>query len=490
MRPINLADCQETKEFVIIGNGPSAITLSYLLAGNWPYYKPSEPHPNIELNARLTSPSDSETFSDQLDLSTIPLVKRDLQYLSNGLPGRSRNPVSILFDALQHPDADIGSDIPTALSWSFHPEKSVSHLVLGSGPPGGSWQKMKDCNNTLTISLGTWMQLPNLNIRQWSCDTKRESRVPLGRVAKYYRDYVKCQDLEKYFLNNSQVTRLEYNEDDALWKVSVMEEKVGHFTISTPRVVLATGVNEKPNKLGIKGESFPFVIKSLTEFEKVLSNLDRTVCNDPVLIVGAGLSAADAVITARFEGIPVYHAFRRHPDDPTLIFNQLPGNMYPEYHKVHQKMKGKSLSTDYKAFPMHCISEIRANRTVVLTNLIGAEYNGLGDSTRTTLQVSYILALIGRRANLDFIYPKRLRSQLLQHPTQPFHSRNNPIAINPFTHECLNVEKLYAMGPLVGDNFVRFVQGGALAIANHFWSSSPAPISPSSSSSEDSPDDP
>jgi len=30
----------------------------------------------------------------------------------------------------------------------------------------------------------------------------------------------------------------------------------------------------------------------------------------PVLIIGAGLSAADAIMAARFRGIPVLHAFR------------------------------------------------------------------------------------------------------------------------------------------------------------------------------------
>jgi hypothetical protein len=52
---------------------------------------------------------------------------------------------------------------------------------------------------------------------------------------------------------------------------------------------------------------------------------------DPVLIVGAGLSAADAVLAARFRSLPIMHVFRKKAG---ALGKQLPGNMYPEYHKV------------------------------------------------------------------------------------------------------------------------------------------------------------
>lgn len=70
---------------------------------------------------------------------------------------------------------------------------------------------------------------------------------------------------------------------------------------------------------------------------------------DPVLVIGAGLSAADAIMAARFRGIPVLHAFR----DPSCEWNKpdtdkirttydrlqgLPNSMYPEYHKVYEMM--------------------------------------------------------------------------------------------------------------------------------------------------------
>lgn len=52
---------------------------------------------------------------------------------------------------------------------------------------------------------------------------------------------------------------------------------------------------------------------------------------DPVLIVGAGLSAADAVLSARFRSLPIIHVFRR---SNVSLDKTLPENMYPEYHKV------------------------------------------------------------------------------------------------------------------------------------------------------------
>lgn len=55
-----------------LGNGPSAITLSYLLSGHWPYYNGMDElgHPPDFLHARLESKPD------------VPLVLQDLKELS------------------------------------------------------------------------------------------------------------------------------------------------------------------------------------------------------------------------------------------------------------------------------------------------------------------------------------------------------------------------------------------------------------------------
>lgn len=50
-------------------------------------------------------------------------------------------------------------------------------------------------------------------------------------------------------------------------------------------------------------------------------------------------------------------------------------------------------------------------------------------------------------------------------PEKPIDCKNNPLAVNKFTNELLQVPGVYSLGPLVGDNFVRFIAGGALSIA-------------------------
>lgn len=67
------------KEVVIVGNGPSAITLSYFLAGNCPYYNGLGESVNDMLHCRLvadskTSPTGNRSLVEQ-DLTFLAQVK-------------------------------------------------------------------------------------------------------------------------------------------------------------------------------------------------------------------------------------------------------------------------------------------------------------------------------------------------------------------------------------------------------------------------------
>merc|ERR1712107_221746 len=164
--------------------------------------------------------------------------------------------------------------------------------------------------------------------------------------------------------------------------------------------------------------------------------------------------------------LPVAHSFRKRASDPQLIFAKLPDNLYPEYHAVHAMMAGRSKVNDnnnnnnntakmYTALAESEVIEILEDQRVVIRGPEGAHH---------TLKVSYVVVLIGACPSLSFLSSQG--DQLGRLPGRAI-DRNNPIDISAFTHQPNNVPGLFALGPLTGDNFVRFIQGGALAIASH-----------------------
>ncbi|XP_030226504.1 oxidative stress-induced growth inhibitor 2 isoform X1 [Gadus morhua] len=520
-----------TLPVVVIGNGPSGICLSYLLSGYKPYLETGAVHPNPILYQKLQQ------------AKNLPITEQDLEYLSEGLEGRSGNPVAVLFDTLMHPNADFGYELPPVVQWKRDKQQQIPHLVLGSATPGGAWHAME--GSMLTISLGIWMELPGVNYRDLTNGKRRvvtNDRATPEEISSYYRNYVKLMGLQKNFIDNTYVTSVQKlcrghktqavakegseqesggvgnGENEAfdgngvecedsggggtLWEVRGYQrlQKDSHvpFCLFAENVVLATGASDFPARLVVEGEELPFVLHSISDLGLAVSQGKLDSTSDPVLIVGAGLSAADAVLCACSANIPVLHVFRKNIDNPDLIFKQLPKTLYPEYHKVYNMMCSRlhttsmaapsvangpqvasvassmcakicskppqavnmstngdsNLSPDYTSFPEHCVVSFQPDRKCVLQ----------GNNSLKAFKISMALVLIGTNPNLCFL--KGQGQYLGIDPTKPISCKQNPIDINPFNFECTKEPGLFAMGPLVGDNFVRFLKGGALGIAS------------------------
>lgn len=356
-------------DVIVIGNGPSGICLSYLLSGNWPYYT-GAPHPSEILNPKLASINPEKSF-----------IEQDLAFLSDGLEGRSSNPVALLFDALLNPDADIGAKLPSLVHWKFQPERAVRHVVLGKYDEGGIWQTIED--DIQTLSLGDWMQLPDMSFAEWRVNNAKLSdtdhdilsnRATAAEVRQYYSDYVDAKSMRQNFTNHATVTSVERVPDFAfrssttdcengevdgetglnvgrrqaplIWEVrghrtvwdtgSRTTKRSEDFCYRAPTIVLATGLFDVPNKLCVRGENHPYVLHSLAELDNRIRSIDGDVGpdSDPVVIVGSGLSAADAILRVRAIGIPVAHVFRRDGNDPLATFRQLPPAIYPDRKSV------------------------------------------------------------------------------------------------------------------------------------------------------------
>ncbi|CAG5977639.1 unnamed protein product [Menidia menidia] len=206
---------------VVIGNGPSGICLSYLLSGYAPYLSPGAWHPNPLLHAKLR---------EQPQRS---LLDQDLEYLCEGLEGRSSNPVAVLFDSLLLPDSDFGLEHSSPLEWRYEPERAVPHLVLGKGPPGGAWHAME--GSMLTLSLANWMELPGLKLKDWMRDKRRNvrnDRATPAEIASYYEHYVSQMGLEQNFACGTTVTavtRQPGGRDGAppCWRVTGLQRREG-----------------------------------------------------------------------------------------------------------------------------------------------------------------------------------------------------------------------------------------------------------------------
>ena len=155
--------------------------------------------------------------------------------------------------------------------------------------------------------------------------------------------------------NTCEVSKC-FPEEQYLWEVSGYRYKQEgskvekeEFCYLTSNVVMACG-QARSNALDIPGENLPFVLHSLKELEAKIANGDLSSNSDPVIIVGAGLSAADAIITANEHNLNVVHIFRREAQDRNLIFKSLPPKMYPEYHQVHSMMTGGKYITVFIMF--------------------------------------------------------------------------------------------------------------------------------------------
>lgn len=114
--------------------------------------------------------------------------------------------------------------------------------------------------------------------------------------------------------------------------------------------------------------------------------------------------------------------------------------------------------SNYISYPEYTITGLNENgRTVTLTSKNGEE---------TKLDVSFAAVLIGSRPDLTFMSNY---SNLALNKSLPIDCKTNTLNIDQFTYKVEKCDNLFAIGPLAGDNFVRFIPGGALAVVSELY---------------------
>ncbi|TKA67193.1 hypothetical protein B0A49_08727 [Cryomyces minteri] len=180
---------------VIVGNGPSALLLSYILHGHIPHYKGQHFDPVIHgvaasLDDLLEAPEQLAPGSDLLN-----------HLRSSSAYPQGELPVNALIDTLIRPKGDWDADYESCVEWRYEPRRAVKHLVLGeAASPGGQWAQRDSFGTTKwdveALSNAEQLQLPGYTFAEHFAKQDRELPDPDGRcrlsrrdVADYYAAY-------------------------------------------------------------------------------------------------------------------------------------------------------------------------------------------------------------------------------------------------------------------------------------------------------------
>jgi len=186
----------------------------------------------------------------------------------------------------------------------------------------------------------------------------------------------------------------------------------------------------------------------------------------PLMVVGAGLTAADAITIARSKRIPVVHVFRCKCNNSSLVFHNLPPALFPEYHQVFSMMNGRPDPESggclqcYAAFQGYEVSRFLPGGEVIICDR--------ETKVEKKIQCGGVLVCAGARPILDFLENEGRHLGVSERDVA-IDATSNPVEIDAYSYESTKENNLFAMGPLVGDNFVRFLRGGGLGITNAIW---------------------
>ncbi|KAF3196639.1 hypothetical protein TWF192_007579 [Orbilia oligospora] len=562
----NISTISKT-DTVIIGNGPSALALSYLLHGNEPWYSPSEPHPDPVLHRKLLKKFGLSPLSDsQQDVRLYDILRtpKDCNDITCHFPASvsmsystAALPLNTLLDTLLRPLVDVDmEESMSRVGWRKTDSDVVPHVILGEEPKaGGQWagdevwfgdEDDEESDNGLkTLSYADLLSLPGYSLgdhykQKYHTDMDPYYRPTRRLVAEYYATYPRKVGIEDVLFPGTSVTNVERINDKSGFnflvsiKLKSNSGSTSHeaHVIRCRNVVLGTGIFS--HRIPPPPVFTPFFKRKL-DLELEERSWDNspapantsTTAQLPLLVVGSGYTAADAILCNQGKR-PIVHVYRWDPEDRPSPLRGCHPQAYPGYAGVYRQMKDavlkKKSATNgiYQGFPNAVVAETRGDGTVTIS--IKSED---GTNKETIIRVADIEVCIGRRGRLDYLAPdlcEEIGVQNLDYSnmeslnntrespsplalsrtvtsSRRYSSRSRKPMLHPTTSDTAgkvwvrysslrerveqNIEvtaNVFIIGSLTGDSLVRFAMGGCVYSAGRIISDN-APIIDSSDSS-------
>ncbi|KAI9810103.1 MAG: hypothetical protein M1827_006714 [Pycnora praestabilis] len=456
---------------VIIGNGPSALILSYILHGHLPYYDLDNPHPDPILHAKLKNSSN--------------LLRADLYYLtehfsSSSLYSDQAMPMNTLLDTLLRPNADTTGDIRSRLRWVYQPHKAIPHLVLGNANrPGGQWVDPPGAAgcNIGALSYAEMLSLPGYTYAdhyrhitgEQLADFTRPTRT---QVAGYFASYPEAVGIRDSIHVSIHVKGISRSSNGF---------KISSPSLACKYLVLASGIfsDYVPP---------PALLRPIT----CLQSMDIT---DPlpILVIGSGFSAADVILsTSPYQ--KVVHLFRWPPDNRPSPLRACHPSAYPEYAGMYRRMKLAALQSGINGVP----SPVVTRESNAFDNDRGREmlYEGfsnaeiidvrsepndgkhvsvtirLADRTIIRRSITHLAYMTGRQGSLNFLAGDLLKEVMGVAGTahKAISTDKSSISAKTMRSKAENslevAPDVFIIGSLTGDSLVRFAYGGCVFAAS------------------------
>lgn len=441
--------------------------LSYILHGHIPIYSSNPPHPDHLLHAKLKAAPDLLTAD--VDSLTAHFAASRLSYSTQALP------VNVLLDTLVRPIVDVDeSGSISNVEWRFRPAKAVSHLVFGKpSHPGGQWTEEPQgaCWDIQTLSYATMLSLPGYSFADHHKKTTGQELPPFTRptrreIANYFHAYPQAVHINDVFRCGQELRGISRTATGFY---------IQSHDLHCKNLVLASGI-------------FSELISPAPMLQPLLPI--KSTPTVPILIIGSGFSAADAIIsTSRDQKI--LHVFKWAPNERPSPLRSCHQQAYPEYASVYRLMKRAALAADATARGTRPKPRRLASTPFLESRKWKEVYEGVPNVEITGLEILDGLARVtfrtqdgrtflrtvqglvyaaGRRGTLDFLDPS-LRAEVIGCNRQPESLDVTTVSAQTLrakaTEDLEVAPCVFVIGSLTGDSLVRFAYGGCVYAAGH-----------------------
>ncbi|CAI7671021.1 unnamed protein product [Penicillium pancosmium] len=442
---------------VIVGNGPSAMILSYILHGHIPFYSSTPPHPDPLLDAKLKHATN--LLNVDVEALTAHFAASRLSYSTQALP------VNVLLDTLVRPSLDIDEPGTTSnIEWRHTPEKVIPHLVFGKPTtPGGQWTEDPHGASwdIQTLSYAAMLSLPGYSFGDHHKKVTGKDLPPFTRptrreIADYFRAYPAAAHIDNSFRCGEELRGISRTEKGFY---------IQSHDLHCKRLVLASGI-------------FSELLPPASILQPLLKT--KQTPDVPYLVVGSGFSAADAIISAA-PNQKILHVFKWSPDERPSPLRGCHQQAYPEYAGVYRLMKKSTLKSQRPRLRRGTPTAFLESRDWdnVYEGLSNVEILSVDvqddvaqvtfrceDGSTFSRSVGGLVYAAGRRGSLAFL-DSELRSEVLGYQT-PNDSTVSAQTLRAKAMEDLEVAPhVYIIGSLTGDSLVRFAYGGCVYTAGH-----------------------